>query len=192
MSLQFEKGSEIELFIFNIGKIFNSKTDSQFNFHKFKGNSWYVICWGVVQFWRPGNLYGWSTPLLCACFYEGNKFLEACAWFGVSATPKSTNNVIYAYDLARGAVEGYLKTPVVMGRSNMAGYSAEDIEEMKIRDGLMLHEHRKGVIRQFCDDNALPYVNPSFWLLAATQTMLKKSELWLIVITSWKANIRGK
>lgn len=36
MSLQFEKSSEIELFIFNIGKIFNSKTDSQFNFHKFK------------------------------------------------------------------------------------------------------------------------------------------------------------
>ena len=36
MSLQFEKSSEIELFIFNIGKIFNSKTDLQFNFHKFK------------------------------------------------------------------------------------------------------------------------------------------------------------
>src|SRR5699024_2336922 len=113
MSLQFEKGSEIELFIFNIGKIFNSKTDTQFNFHK---------------------------PVL------GLEF---------TATPKSTNNVIYAYDLARGAVEGYLKTPVVMGRSNMAGYNAEDIEEMKIRDGLTLHEHRKGVIRQFCNDNGL-------------------------------------
>lgn len=36
MSLQFEKNSEIELFIFNVGKIFNSKTDSQFNFHKFR------------------------------------------------------------------------------------------------------------------------------------------------------------
>jgi len=31
-----EKTSEIQLFIFNIGKIFNSKKDSQFNFHKFK------------------------------------------------------------------------------------------------------------------------------------------------------------
>lgn len=48
-----------------------------------------------------------------------------------TATPKTTSNVIYAYDLARGAVEGYLKIPVVMGRSNMAGYNQDDIEEMK-------------------------------------------------------------
>lgn len=34
MSLRIEKTSEIQLFIFNIGKIFNSKTDTQFNFHK--------------------------------------------------------------------------------------------------------------------------------------------------------------
>ncbi|MBO4991325.1 MAG: restriction endonuclease, partial [Firmicutes bacterium] len=69
-------------------------------------------------------------------------------------------NVIYAYDLARGAAEGYLKIPVVMGRSNMAGYSAADIEEMKIRDGLTQHEHRKGIIRQYCDDHNLLYVKP--------------------------------
>lgn len=29
-----------------------------------------------------------------------------------AATPKTTSNVIYAYDLARGAVEGYLKIPI--------------------------------------------------------------------------------
>ncbi len=42
----------------------------------------------------------------------------------------------------------------------MAGYSPADVEEMKIRDGLTLHEHRKGVIRQYCSDNSLPYVKP--------------------------------
>ena len=47
-----------------------------------------------------------------------------------------------------------------MGRSNMAGYSAADIEEMKIRDGLTQHEHRKGIIRQYCDDHNLLYVKP--------------------------------
>ena len=36
MRIHLEKTSEIQLFIFNIGKIFNSRTDSQFNFHKFK------------------------------------------------------------------------------------------------------------------------------------------------------------
>lgn len=160
MSLQFEKSSEIELFIFNIGKIFNSKTDSQFNFHKFKetlGMSFaevlssfddLVICMDEAhRYYAPASM-------------KAINFLKPVLGLEFTATPKSTNNVIYAYDLARGAVEGYLKTPVVMGRSNMAGYSSEDIEEMKIRDGLTLHEHRKGVIRQFCGDNELPYVKP--------------------------------
>ena len=35
-----------------------------------------------------------------------------------------------------------------------------DIEEMKIRDGLTQHEHRKAVLRQYCDDHDLPYVKP--------------------------------
>lgn len=159
-SLQLEKGSEIELFIFNIGKIFNSKTDSQFNFHKFRetlGMSFaevlssfddLVICMDEAhRYYAPASM-------------QAINFLKPVLGLEFTATPKSTSNVIYAYDLARGAAEGYLKTPVVMGRSNMAGYSAEDIEEMKIRDGLTLHEHRKGVIRQFCNDNDLPYVKP--------------------------------
>lgn len=160
MSLQFEKGSEIELFIFNIGKIFNSKTDTQFNFHKFKetlGLSFaevlahfddLVICMDEAhRYYAPASM-------------KAINYLQPILGLEYTATPKSTSNVIYAYDLARGAVEGYLKTPVVMGRSNMAGYSPADVEEMKIRDGLTLHEHRKGVIRQYCSDNSLPYVKP--------------------------------
>lgn len=158
--LQFEKSSQIELFIFNIGKIFNSKTDTQFNFHKFKetlGMSFaevlssfddLVICMDEAhRYYAPASM-------------KAINFLKPILGLEFTATPKSTNNVIYAYDVARGAVEGYLKTPVVMGRSNMAGYSTEDIEEMKIRDGLTLHEQRKGIIRQFCNDNGLPYVKP--------------------------------
>ena len=42
----------------------------------------------------------------------------------------------------------------------MAGYTDADIEEMKIRDGLTQHEHRKAILRQYCDDHGLPYVKP--------------------------------
>lgn len=159
-ALKLEKSSEIELFIFNIGKIFNSKTDTQFNFHKFRetlGMSFssvlasfddLVICMDEAhRYYAPASM-------------RAINFLKPVLGLEYTATPKSASNVIYAYDLARGAVEGYLKTPVVMGRSNMAGYNAEDIEEMKIRDGLTQHEHRKGVIRQYCDDHDLPYVKP--------------------------------
>lgn len=159
-AMQIEKSSEIELFIFNIGKIFNSKTDTQFNFHKFRetlGMSFsavlasfddLVICMDEAhRYYAPASM-------------RAINFLKPVLGLEYTATPKSTSNVIYAYDLARGAVEGYLKTPVVMGRSNMAGYSAADIEEMKIRDGLTQHEHRKGLLRQYCADHELPYVKP--------------------------------
>ena len=46
---------------------------------------------------------------------------------------KSTNkNIIYHYGLEEGAGK-FLKIPVVMGRTNTAGYSDDDIEEMKLR-----------------------------------------------------------
>ena len=159
-ALTFEKSSEIELFIFNIGKIFNSKTDTQFNFHKFRetlGMSFsavlasfndLVICMDEAhRYYAPASM-------------KAINFLQPVLGLEFTATPKSTSNVIYSYDLARGAVEGFLKTPVVMGRSNMAGYTDADIEEMKIRDGLTQHEHRKAVLRQYCDDHDLPYVKP--------------------------------
>ncbi len=159
-ALTFEKSSEIELFIFNIGKIFNSKTDTQFNFHKFRetlGMSFsavlasfndLVICMDEAhRYYAPASM-------------KAINFLKPVLGLEFTATPKSTSNVIYSYDLARGAVEGFLKTPVVMGRSNMAGYTDADIEEMKIRDGLTQHEHRKAVLRQYCDDHDLPYVKP--------------------------------
>ena len=101
-------------------------------------------------------------------------YLKPILGLEFTATPKSTSNVIYSYDLARGAVEGYLKTPVVMGRSNMAGYSDEDIEEMKIRDGLSLHEHRKTVLREYCNEHEdVDYVKPIV-LIACKDTIHAK------------------
>lgn len=174
MQIKTEKTSEIQLFIFNIGKIFNSRTDTQFNFHKFKeelGMSFadvlssfddLVICMDEAhRYYAPASM-------------KAINYLKPVLGLEFTATPKSTGNVIYSYDLARGAVEGYLKTPVVMGRSNTAGYSDADIEEMKILDGLTLHEHRKNVLRQYCADNGLAYVKPIV-LIACRDTNHAKS-----------------
>lgn len=42
--IEIEKTSEIQLFIFNIGKIFNSKTDTTFKFHKYPGDTRLLFC----------------------------------------------------------------------------------------------------------------------------------------------------
>ena len=160
MTLKIEKTSEIQLFIFNIGKIFNSKTDTQFNFHKFKETLGASFADVLAQFDDLVICMDEAHRYYAPASMKAINYLKPVLGLEFTATPKSTSNVIYAYDLARGAVEGYLKIPVVMGRSNTAGYSQEDIEEMKIRDGLTLHEHRKTVLREYCNENDLDYVKP--------------------------------
>ena len=77
-----------------------------------------------------------------------------------TATPKNTNkNIIYHYGLEDGAGK-FLKIPVVMGRTNTAGYSDDDIEEMKLKDGIKLHERRKSIVYKYCIENNLEQVKP--------------------------------
>lgn len=160
MTLFVEKTSDIEIFIFNIGKIFNSKTDTQFNFHKFKETLGASFADVLAQFDDLVICMDEAHRYYAPASMKAINYLKPVLGLEFTATPKSTSNIIYSYDLARGAAEGYLKIPVVMGRSNMAGYSQDDIEEMKIRDGLTLHEHRKSVLREYCSENELDYVKP--------------------------------
>jgi type III restriction enzyme len=165
--VKFEQGSffvdhtsEIQLFIFNIGKIFNSKTDTQFNFHKFKETLGASFADVLAQFDDLVICMDEAHHYYATASRNAINYLKPIMGLEFTATPKSPSNVIYSYDVARGASEGYLKIPVVMGRSNIAGYSQDDIEEMKIRDGLTLHEHRKTVLQEYCNNNNLDYVKP--------------------------------
>lgn len=91
-----------------------------------------------------------------------------------TATPKKTNkNIIYHYGLEEGAGK-FLKVPVVMGRTNTAGYSEEDIEEMKLKDGIKLHERRKSIVYKYCIDNNLEQVKPIVLVACKDTTHAKK------------------
>ncbi len=160
MSVVIEKTSEMQIFIFNIGKIFNSKTDTQFKFHKFKEKLGASFADVLTQFDDLVICMDEAHRYYAPASMKAINYLKPILGLEFTATPKSTSNVIYSYDLARGATEGFLKIPVVMGRSHTAGYNEADIEEMKIRDGITLHEHRKAILRQYCSDKGIPYVKP--------------------------------
>ena len=154
-----EKTSEIQLFIFNIGKIFK-RGDVEFKFHEYQerlGNSFanvlkqfddLVICMDEAhRYYAPASM-------------KAIDYLNPILGLEFTATPKKTNkNIIYSYDLAKGAGK-YLKIPVVMGRTNTAGFTEKDIEEMKIKDGLKLHEQRKAIVYKYCVENNLEHVKP--------------------------------
>lgn len=160
LSMFVDNTSDIQLFIFNIGKIFNSKTDTEFNFHKFKETLGASFADVLAQFDDLVICMDEAHRYYAPASMKAINYLKPILGLEFTATPKSTSNIIYAYDVARGATEGFLKIPVVMGRSNTAGYSQEDIEEMKIRDGLTLHENRKAILREYCSNNHIDYVKP--------------------------------
>jgi type III restriction enzyme len=152
------KYSEIQLFIFNIGKIF-TRGDVTFKFHRYEetlGKSFADI------------LAGFNDLVICmdeAHRYYAPASMKAIDYlkpiFGLefTATPKSIKNVIYSYDVAKGAGK-YLKIPVMNGRTNMSGYSDADVQEMKLNDGIRLHENRKKAMAKYCNENNLPFVKP--------------------------------
>lgn len=171
--LQIEKTSEIQLVIFNISKIF-TRGDLEFKFHKFNEN----LGGSFADVLR-------SFDDLVFCMDEAHRYYAPASKTAINylnpvlgleftATPKSTNkNIIFHYGLEEGAGK-FLKIPVVMGRTNTAGYSDDDIEEMKLKDGIKLHERRKAIVYKYCIDNGLEQVKPIVLVACKDTTHAKK------------------
>lgn len=171
--LQIEKTSEIQLFIFNISKIF-TRGDLEFKFHKFNEN----LGGSFADVLR-------SFDDLVFCMDEAHRYYAPASKTAINylnpvlgleftATPKSTNkNIIFHYGLEEGAGK-FLKIPVVMGRTNTAGYSEDDIEEMKLKDGIKLHERRKAIVYKYCIDNGLEQVKPIVLVACKDTTHAKR------------------
>lgn len=168
-----EKTSDIQIFIFNISKIF-TRGDVEFKFHKFNEN----LGGSFAEILR-------SFDDLVICMDEAHRYyapaskkainyLNPVLGLEFTATPKRTNkNIIYHYGLEEGAGK-FLKIPVVMGRTNTAGYSEDDIEEMKLKDGIKLHERRKSIVYKYCIENGLEQVKPIVLVACKDTTHAKK------------------
>ena len=68
--------------------------------------------------------------------------LTATPFVETSRGPVPFKNVIYDYALGRAMDDGFVKEPAVVTRKdfNPAGMAPEQIEQMKLEDGLRLHE----------------------------------------------------
>ena len=151
-------GDDIELFVFNIGKIFNSK-DKNFEFHEYDetlGASFSEI---LSKYNDLVFLMDEAHRYYAQASMNAINNLKPILGLEFTATPKKYKNVIYSYGLNEGAGR-FLKIPVVLGRTNMSGYSKDDIEQMKIIDGLTLHENRKLSLERYCNENKLPLLKP--------------------------------
>ena len=81
-------------------------------------------------------------------------------------------NVIYDYPLGRAMADGFVKEPAVVTRKdfNPAGMSAEQIEHLKLEDGVRLHESIKVELETYARETGNEIVKPFILVIARDTT----------------------
>jgi len=81
-------------------------------------------------------------------------------------------NVIYDYPLGRAISDGFVKDPAVVTRRDFtpAGMSPEEIEQIKLEDGIRLHESIKAELITYARETDRPIVKPFVLVIARDTT----------------------
>lgn len=85
--------------------------------------------------------------------------------------PVPFRNVVMDYPLARAMEDGFVKEPAVVTQRNFdaQAHTPEEIEKVKLEDGVRLHETTKVELLTYARENGVPVVKP-FMLVIARDT----------------------
>lgn len=88
---------------------------------------------------------------------------------GAQAIP--FKNVIYSYPLFKAMEDGFVKEPALATRENFdpKNYTEEQLEHLKLEDGVRIHEDTKVELEVYARQNDKPIVKP-FMLVVAADT----------------------
>ncbi len=97
--------------------------------------------------------------------------LTATPQIEAGARTEAFKNVIYAYPLATAITDGFVKEPAVATRENFdkTNYSENELELLKLEDGVRIHEHTKIELEVYARQNEKSVVKP-FILVVAQDT----------------------
>jgi type III restriction enzyme len=98
--------------------------------------------------------------------------LTATPFVETGRGPQPFKNVIYDYPLGRAMADGFVKEPAVVTRKNFnpSGMSPEEIERMKLEDGVRLHESVKVELETYARESGNPIVKPFLLVIARDTT----------------------
>lgn len=180
----------VEINIFNISKI-NSEVRGG-KAPKIKRLNEYI---GQSYFDRLGNL-----PDLVLLMDESHRYradaglkainelkpilgieLTATPFIEIRNKPSPFKNIIYDYRLGKAIADGFVKEPAVVTRKdfNPRDISPEEMERIKLEDGIRLHESVKVQLETYARENGMPIVKP-FLLVIARDTTHASQLLQLI------------
>jgi type III restriction enzyme len=98
--------------------------------------------------------------------------LTATPFVETSRGPVQFKNVIYDYPLARAMVDGFVKEPAVVTQKNFnpRQHTAEEIERIKLEDGVRLHENVKVELETHARQTSERIVKPFLLVIARDTT----------------------
>ena len=118
--------------------------------------------------------------------------LTATPFVETSRSPVPFKNVVMDYPLARAMADGFVKEPAVVTQRgfNAADHNPEDIERIKLEDGIRLHEITKVELITYARENGVAIVKP-FMLVIARDTT-HAAQLLTTVQTLFEGRYQGK
>src|SRR5678815_4317910 len=98
--------------------------------------------------------------------------LTATPFIETNRGPAPFKNVIYDYALGRAMADGFVKEPAVVTRKNFnpSGMSTEEIETLKLEDGVRLHESVKVQLETYARETGNQIVKPFVLVIARDTT----------------------
>lgn len=175
--------SEVTINIFNISKFNKEATDDKKGVPQMKRLSEYI---GDSYFNYLSKLDDLVLIMDESHHYRADKSAKALndlnpiLGLELTATPqvetgKSTpvkfKNVVYEYSLAKALRDGFVKVPYAMTRQDLENknFSDEELDKMKIMDGIANHENVKLKLLLYAENNDKKYVKP-FILIVCKDT----------------------
>ena len=98
--------------------------------------------------------------------------LTATPFVETSKAPVPFKNVVFDYPLGQAMADGFVKEPAVVTRKNFnpAGMSSEEVERLKLEDGVRLHESVKVDLETYARETGHPIVKPFVLVIARDTT----------------------
>ena len=164
MRAEMEDELRIKVFVFTVQALTKPGTKTGRRTHKFQeglGAGLYEhlqSCDGLVVFADEHHCY--YGPAFSKAVHE----LHPMLLVGLTATPHKRTpdeQIVFRYPLAAAIAEQYVKTPVVVGRTDDRSDS-----ETKLRDGITLLEYKAEAVRTYCERTGDDPVNPVMLVIA--------------------------
>ena len=98
--------------------------------------------------------------------------LTATPFVETGKGPVAFKNVVYNYPLGSAMADGFVKEPAVVTRKNFnpAGLSPDEMERLKLEDGMRLHESVKVELETYARESDNPIVKPFLLVIARDTT----------------------